>query len=80
MTSINQDFQAFLAQRAQELAGTKTTAQTAFEQQEKRAAEGAEVFTGLFAELDAQTHQEPAPVKKFTGDPAENAFNQLFGL
>lgn len=76
MTSINDDFKAYLAQRAQELASTKTAAQTAFEQQEQRATEGAEVFAGMFAELDAQTHQEPAPA----ADPAENAFNTLFGL
>lgn len=76
MTSINDDFKAFLAQRAQELAGTKTAAQTAFEQQEHRTAEGGQLFAGMFAELDAQTHQEPAPAP----DPAENAFNTLFGL
>ena len=73
--SINDDFKAFLAQRGQELASNKTAQQTAYERQERRAAEGGQLFTSLFAELDAQTHQEPAPA-----DPAENDFNKLFGL
>ena len=62
--TLNEDFQAFLAQRAREAAGTKTARQTAYEQQERQAAAGAELFTGLFAQLDESAHlteQEPAP-------------------
>lgn len=75
MTGINEDFKAFLAQHAQEAAGHKTARQAAYEQQERQAAAGAELFTGLFADLDANSHQEPAPA-----DPAEEAFNRTFGL
>lgn len=76
--TINDDFKAFLAQREQELAGNKTAQQTAYERQERLSAEGGELFTGLFAQLDENSHtigQEPAPA-----DPAEEAFNRTFGL
>lgn len=79
--TINDDFQAFVQQRATELAGAKTGQQTAYERQERLAAEGGELFTGLFAQLDAQTAIDGEPVANATpADPAENDFNNLFGL
>lgn len=74
--SINDDFHNFMAQRAQELANTQTAQQTAYERQQRLAAEGGEVFTRLFAQLDENNPlQEPAPA-----DPAANDFNKFFGL
>lgn len=78
MSGINDDFKAFLAQRGQELASHNTAQQTAYERQQRLAEEGGELFTGLFAQLDENNHsteQESAPA-----DPAEKAFNNLFGL
>lgn len=74
--TINEDFKTFLAQRAQELAGQKTAAQTAYERRERLEAEGGELFTGIFAQLGENNQvQEPAPA-----DPAEHDFNKIFGL
>jgi hypothetical protein len=74
--SINDDFHAFVQQRATELAGTKTAQQTAYERQQRLETEGGALFTGLFAQLDENNHeQEPAPA-----DPAEADFNRTFGL
>lgn len=76
--SINDDFKAFLTQRGQELASTKTAQQTAYERQERLSAEGGDLFTNLFAQLDENSHlteQDPAPA-----DPAEADFNRTFGL
>lgn len=76
--NLNEDFQAYLAQRGQELAATKTDRQAAYERQERLTTQGSELFAGLFAQLDedtAHTTQEPAPA-----DPAENDFNNFFGI
>lgn len=78
MPGINDDFKAYLAQRGQELASSRTAQQTAYERQQRLADEGGELFNGLFAQLDENSHttaQETAPA-----DPAEKAFNNLFGL
>lgn len=74
--TISDDFHNFLAQRGQELAATKTVQQTEYERRQRLEAEGGELFTGLFAQLDENNPmQEPAPA-----DPAENDFNRFFGL
>lgn len=75
--SINDDFQAFLTQRGQDLASTETAQQTAYERQQRLAAECGELFVGLFAKIDENNpiEQEPAPA-----DPAENDFNKFFNL
>lgn len=74
--TIHDDFHAFIQQRGQELAATKTSQQTAYERRHRLEAEGGELFTGLFAQLDENNPmQEPAPA-----DPAENDFNKFFGL
>lgn len=74
--TLNDDFHAFLQQRGQELAATRTAQQTDYERRQRLEAEGGELFTGLFAHLDENNQmQEPAPA-----DPAENDFNKLFGL
>lgn len=75
--SINDDFQAFLVQRGQELASTRTAQQTAYERHQRLATEGGELFAGLFKQLDENNpiEQEPAPA-----DPAENDFNNFFKL
>lgn len=76
--TINEDFQAYLAQRGQELAATRTDKETAHERQERLATQGGDLFAGLFAQLDADTQltkQESAPA-----DPAEYDFNNFFNL
>lgn len=72
--TLNNDFRAFLQQRGQELAATKTVQQTDYERRQRIEAEGGELFTGLFARLDENNQeQEPAPA-----DPAENDFRKFF--
>lgn len=75
--SINDEFQAYVAQRGQELAAEQTAAQNDYERRQRLSAEGGELFAGLFAQLDENRDitQEPAPA-----DPAETDFNKLFGL
>jgi hypothetical protein len=76
MTDLNADFHAFLNQRAAEQAGSKNPAQLEQERQQQQTADGAELFTNLFAQLDEQhTPQEPS-----TPDPAEHDFNSFFGI
>jgi hypothetical protein len=75
--SINDDFHAFLAQRGQELAAKQNATQTDYERRQRLNAEGGELFSGLFAQLDENNDitQEPA-----TADPTENDFNKFFNL
>lgn len=77
MSDINDDFKAYLAQRGQDLAAAKTATQTDYERRQRLNAEGGEVFSGLFAQLDENNDitQEPA-----AADPTENDFNKFFGL
>lgn len=77
--TINDDFHAFLQQRGQELAATKTAQQTDYERRQRLEAEGGELFTGLFAQLDEQAASE-TKVSVAPANPAENDFNKFFGL
>lgn len=78
MSDINEDFNAFLAHRTQEVATEAAARETAYEKQERQNTHGGQIFADLFAQLDANSHTtatEPAPA-----DPAEKAFNNVFGL
>lgn len=85
--TIHDDFHNYLAQRGQELAATKTVQQTEYERRQQLEAEGGELFTGLFAQLDENNQEQVVPA--VPSDPAEvgtnvptstNDFNKFFGL